>query len=69
MLQNMAVWELNDLKLDTPTITRSALGEFERVLGQIGKQWLQTDKFDPVSYRAVMEKTEKRLERFRYVEA
>jgi len=69
MLQNMAVWELNDLKLDTPAITRSALGSFDGVLGQIGKQWLQTDKFDPVSYRSVQKDTEEQLERFRYVEA
>lgn len=67
MLQNMAVWELNDLGLDAPTITRSVLVEFESVLSQIGEQWLQMDKFDPVSYRAVFEETRDTLKPFRYI--
>ncbi|MGJ8670996.1 MAG: hypothetical protein ACSHXK_16050 [Oceanococcus sp.] len=67
MLQNMAVWELNDLGLDAPTITRSVLVEFESVLSQIGEQWLQMDKFEPVSYRAVFEETRDTLKPFRYI--
>lgn len=67
MLQNMAVWELKDLGLDAPTITRSVLVEFESVLSQIGEQWLQTDKFEPVSYRAVFEETRDTLEPYRYI--
>lgn len=67
MTQNMAVWELTDLGLEAPTITRSVLREFEFVLGQIGKQWLQTDKFDPISYRTVFEETRVKLEPYRYV--
>ncbi|WP_298959473.1 hypothetical protein [uncultured Roseibium sp.] len=68
MAQNMAVWELTDLGLDASEVTRSTLREFEFVLGQIGRQWLQTDKFDPISYRTVFEETRVKLERFRYIE-
>lgn len=68
ILQNMAVRELDHLGLDTPAITRTVLREFEIVLGQIGEQWLQTDKFEPVSYRAVFEEMRAQLEPFRYVE-
>ena len=67
MTQNMAVWELADLGLDAPTITRSVLRDFEFVLGQIGEQWLQRDKFEPVSYRTVFEETRVELEPYRYV--
>ena len=68
MLQNMAVWELNDLGLDMPALTRQTLGMFQTVLGQIGAQWLQTDQFDPHRYRVIFEETRDQLAPFRYVE-
>lgn len=67
MLQNMAVWELNDLGLDADYFARSTLTQFESVLSQIGKQWIQTDRFDPVSYRDVFERMRDDLEPYRYV--
>jgi hypothetical protein len=67
MLQNMAVWKLNDLGLDMPTLTRQTLGMFQTVLGQIGAQWLQTDQFDPHRYRLLFEEARDRLAPFRYV--
>lgn len=67
MLQNMAVWKLNDLGLDMPLLTRQTLGMFQTVLGQIGAQWLQNDQFDPHRYRLLFEETRDRLAPFRYV--
>ncbi|OJJ12943.1 hypothetical protein BKI51_02435 [Alphaproteobacteria bacterium AO1-B] len=67
MLQNMAVWELNDLDLNIPALTRQALGMFQTVLSQIGAQWLQTDQFDPHRYRKIFEETRDKLAPFRYV--
>jgi hypothetical protein len=67
MLQNMAVWELNDLGLDADYFARSTLTQFESVLSQIGKRWIQTDRFDPVSYRDVFERMRDGLEPYRYV--
>jgi len=69
MLQNMAVWELNDLGLDTEPLTRQTLMQFEDILGRIGRQWLQSDRFEPVSYRAVFEDMRNTLAPFRYVTA
>lgn len=69
MLQNMAVWELNDLGLDTASLTRETLAQFEGILKQIGRQWLQTDHFEPRSYRAVFEEMRYTLAPFRYVTA
>ncbi|WP_412178058.1 hypothetical protein [Roseibium alexandrii] len=67
MLQNMAVWELNDLGLDMPALTRQTLGMFQTVLGQIGAQWLQTDQFDPHRYRVIFEETQDQLAPLRYI--
>lgn len=67
MLQNMAVWELNDLGIDAASVARDALKQFQDILSQMGSQWLQTDKFDPVNYRAVFESMRDDLEPYRYV--
>lgn len=69
MLQNMAVWELDHLGLDTASLTRQTLVQFQGILKQIGRQWLQTDRFEPVSYRAVFEEMRDTLAPFRYVTA
>lgn len=55
MLQTIAAQELNHLGLDVATITQDALVQFECVFSQIGKQWVQTDKFNPVGHQAVFD--------------
>lgn len=66
-LQNIAANELSFLNFESTRMLRDVGAQFDAVLSQIGKQWLQTDKFEPVSYRAVFDRLRQELAPYRYL--
>lgn len=67
MLQNMAVWELNDIKADAANITKGALGQLLAILPRLGQDWQSIDGFEPVQYRQTFEEMRETLTPFRYL--
>ncbi len=67
MLQNMAVWELQDIGADTESITKDALGQLLTILPRLGQEWQSIDGFDPVQYRKTFEEMRETLAPFRYL--
>ncbi|MFN3169136.1 MAG: hypothetical protein ACE37E_00410 [Hyphomicrobiales bacterium] len=66
-LQNIAANELKFLNFESTRMLRDVSAQFEGVLSQIGKQWVQMDKFEPVSYRAVFDQMRQDLAPYRYL--
>lgn len=66
-LQNIAAKELSVLNFESTRMLRELGMQFDGVLSQIGKQWLQTDKFEPTSYRTVFDQLRKDLAPYRYL--
>lgn len=66
-LQNIAANELRFQNFESTRMLRDVGAQFDGVLSQIGKQWLQTDKFEPVSYRAVFDQLRQELTPYRYL--
>lgn len=66
-LQNIAANELGLLNFESTRMLRDVSAQFDGVLSQIGKQWFQTDKFEPVSYRAVFDQLRDDLAPYRYL--
>lgn len=67
MLQNMAVWELDDIKADTANITKDALGQLLSILPRLGQDWQSIDGFEPAQYRQTFEEMRETLAPFRYL--
>ncbi len=67
MLQNMAVWELQDIGGDTGNITKDALGQLLRILPHLGQEWQSVDGFEPVQYRKTFNEMRETLAPFRYL--
>lgn len=67
MLQNSAARELGGIKMESKRMLGDVETQLDGVLKQIGRQWLQTDRFEPVSYRAVFEEMRDTLAPFRYM--
>lgn len=67
MLQSIAARELGAIKMDSARMLRDVETQLDNVLAQIGRQWLQTDRFEPERYRAVFDETRKTLAPYRYL--
>lgn len=67
MLQSTAARELGGIKMDSARMLRDVETQLDNVLVQIGRQWLQTDRFEPDRYRAVFDETRKALAPYRYL--
>lgn len=67
MLQSIAARELGAIKMDSARMLRDVDVQLNDVLAQIGRQWLQTDRFEPDRYRAVFDETRKALAPYRYL--
>lgn len=64
-LQNIAANELGVIKMDSAAMLKHVSTQVGGVLNQIGGQWLQTDKFDPVIYRSVFDQLREDLDPYR----
>lgn len=67
MLQSVATRELGSIKMDSARMLRDVETQLNGVLAQIGRQWLQTDRFEPNSYHSVFDEMRKALAPYRYL--